>query len=160
MARKGSKLALLCAALGLAGPASAGEADGARAFFLQRADHWLCLEGCPPALVLARFGFDSDRLSASDAARLGEVAAAAEALKSYEQAYEVACYTDAAGTPAYNLALSQRRAQAVADAFAKAGMTRPVVYSAKGAHPDAKRGAGARRVCEIEVAHTRSKVRD
>lgn len=71
-----------------------------------------------PAIVL--FEFDSTDLKADGMAKLGEVVQAMKQQPTLEA--DVVGHADAQGTEAYNLALSQRRAQAVSDYLATNGV--------------------------------------
>ena len=71
-----------------------------------------------PAIVL--FQFDSADLQADAMAKLGEVVQAMKQQPTLEA--DVVGHADAQGTESYNLALSQRRAQAVSDYLATSGV--------------------------------------
>ena len=73
---------------------------------------------CPLATIY--FGFDDSTVMASERDRLDANAACIE--KSAPKAVAVVGHTDAAGTEEYNIALSERRAQAVADYLARLGV--------------------------------------
>jgi len=82
------------------------------------------------------FGFDSDKLSSSDEAKLDEVIAN---LDPYRQQLReniahvnVIGYTDSRGPAAYNQGLSERRAQSVADYLINKGNVRPEVLRVSG----------------------------
>lgn len=68
-----------------------------------------------------RFGFDQVSITPSFAKRLDEVAAALRNHPAILQV-EIQGHTDDVGTPAYNLALSQRRADAVRDYLVRKGI--------------------------------------
>jgi outer membrane protein OmpA-like peptidoglycan-associated protein len=69
-----------------------------------------------------QFGFDSAELNAADKAKLDDVAAR---LKQYDgKQMNITGYTDTSGPEDYNLKLSERRANAVADYLASAGANR------------------------------------
>jgi outer membrane protein OmpA-like peptidoglycan-associated protein len=61
------------------------------------------------------FAFNSSRLTAKANSRIAQ--AVANIRKRHPQALRIQGYTDSIGTPAYNLGLSQRRAQAVLKAL-------------------------------------------
>jgi OmpA-OmpF porin, OOP family len=82
--------------------------------------------GCPIAAVISLqgvvFAFNSDRIEADERGTLNE---AVDILRRYpELRVEVAGHTDAVGAPAYNQALSERRARAVMEYLAAAGIAR------------------------------------
>ena len=64
------------------------------------------------------FAFNSSRLSGKANSRIGQ--AVANIRKRHPRALRIQGYTDSIGTPAYNLGLSQRRAQAVLKALQQA----------------------------------------
>ena len=70
--------------------------------------------------VQLQYEFDSDRLTAEDKMKLDAVAIQLQEL-SFESG-EVGGYTDSTGDDAYNLALSQRRAQSALDYLASLGV--------------------------------------
>ena len=75
--------------------------------------------------VVIPFGFDSDRLSVDASAILRNLATVLnEERMRFIKSVDVAGHSDAVGNPAYNKALSQRRAQAVCDALQKFELSR------------------------------------
>jgi OOP family OmpA-OmpF porin len=69
-----------------------------------------------------QFGFDSAELNAADKAKLDDVAAR---LKQYDgNQMTITGYTDTSGPEDYNMKLSERRANAVADYLAASGANR------------------------------------
>lgn len=64
-------------------------------------------------LPTVTFEYDSDRLTLQARHQLDELAAALSFAVSADEPFEVGGHTDAKGTEAYNLDLSQRRAEAV-----------------------------------------------
>lgn len=74
------------------------------------------------------FPFDSSELSATAMTTLGEVV---EALQSLNAGASIIGHTDTSGPPAYNQALSERRANAVTDILLDAGI-RPAVVTTEG----------------------------
>ena len=79
----------------------------------------------PPRTFLVFFDFDKSNLTA-DARKVVE--AAAGSFKSTGSArIELTGYTDLAGTQAYNLRLSKRRAETVAGALEKMGVPKSVI---------------------------------
>jgi outer membrane protein OmpA-like peptidoglycan-associated protein len=78
--------------------------------------------GCTCELtVVLQFEFDSDELRPADRAVLDEIAARMRAVELI--AGEAIGHTDSIGTEAYNLALSQRRAQSAVSYLAHQGVT-------------------------------------
>jgi OOP family OmpA-OmpF porin len=78
-------------------------------------------QGCDcDVTVQLQYEFDSDRLTAADMERLDRVAARLAEL-TFESG-EIGGYTDSTGDDAYNLELSQRRAQSVLDYLASKGV--------------------------------------
>jgi peptidoglycan-associated lipoprotein len=73
---------------------------------------------CPMATIY--FGYDDASIQASERDRLDGNAACME--KSKGKAVYVSGYTDSSGTEEYNIALSERRAQSVADYLARLGV--------------------------------------
>ncbi|QDY71731.1 OmpA family protein (plasmid) [Qingshengfaniella alkalisoli] len=67
------------------------------------------------------FQFDSDQLDASGQAQVAEIAERLKAVDSYKPTVVVG-YTDAMGSPGYNLDLGLRRARTVANALAALGV--------------------------------------
>ena len=76
-----------------------------------------------------RFDFDKANIKPEYRDILNRIAGILMTLKGYTVA--IYGYTDDVGTPAYNLQLSQRRAQAVRDFLVQAGIS-PAIMSAKG----------------------------
>ncbi|HRC56539.1 MAG TPA: OmpA family protein [Kofleriaceae bacterium] len=76
--------------------------------------------GATCELETVYFGYDEAAIGASERDRLDANAACIE--KSKGKAVYVAGYTDGSGTEEYNIALSERRAQSVADYLARLGV--------------------------------------
>jgi OmpA-OmpF porin, OOP family len=81
-------------------------------------------------VFLVNFGFDSAALTAEATSVIAE---AAEYLSSHrDDTVEVTGHTDLRGSDRYNLNLSMRRAQAVADALIARGVARERIVDARG----------------------------
>lgn len=95
------------------------------------AEHGLCVgtaEECAPAAkpagfdVFVNFEFNSAVLTPDARTNLQQVASALEDPRLSGAKFQLDGYTDASGTESYNLTLSQRRAQAVADFLVQNGI--------------------------------------
>lgn len=112
------------------------------------------LGGLPPKPAAFRFGFvsDSAALGPSEQQRVIEIAALSRQRPGVE--IEIIGHTDASGDAIYNLALSERRAQAVLDALLGSQVPQDAITVVKGegeeqlavATPDGTRSALNRRV--------------
>jgi outer membrane protein OmpA-like peptidoglycan-associated protein len=83
------------------------------------------------------FATDSATIAAAESPKLeASYARIAEALAKHKNLGPIRLYiaghTDTVGAPAYNLSLSQRRAQAIAAWFRKRGLRLPVLYEGFG----------------------------
>lgn len=104
----------------------------------------ICFEGdpaCAPAAtapkpfdLMVNFEFDSDRLTSAAKENLGQFAQALHDPQLKGQKFAIDGYTDASGTEVYNLHLSERRAEAVANFLQAHGVGRDELV-AKGFGP-------------------------
>ena len=74
------------------------------------------------------FAFDSSQISSESAATVAEVI---RAIQSQNAGASIIGYADTVGSSQYNIALSQRRAKAIADQILNAGV-RPAVVTTEG----------------------------
>jgi len=104
----------------------------------------ICFEGdpdCAPAATAPKpfdlkvnFEFDSDRLTPSAQQQLGQFAQALHDPRLRGQKFAIDGFTDATGTEKYNLHLSERRAESVANFLSARGIERDALV-AKGFGP-------------------------
>ncbi len=94
-----------------------------------------CKAAAPkPFDLMVNFEFDSDRLTPAAQTNLGEFAAALHDPQLKGQKFSIDGFTDATGTEVYNLHLSERRAEAVANYLSQHGVERSTLV-AKGFGP-------------------------
>lgn len=109
--------------------------------------------GRAPALAAVHFALGNDRLDGAAAAELVHMAEQARSA-SAGQDFILAGYSDGQGGLAYNLALSRRRAEAVRQALASAGIpARRLRVHAIGPLAEEQTPAPAARRVELRLAH-------